>query len=346
MSFPEVNPGVRKNIRSAQHFIVGHSKTCFARVLLSSQPMAKKAKRIRRQIRYRIVYRFVQFLLFLSRMMSRVAWLKLCGFLGRIAYYFASDTRRLTKKHLTLAFGKEKSEKEINYLAHKVFEYLGKNSGDILRATKVENLAQLEQFLIVSGYDNFLQANRKGKGVIFLTCHLGAFDLQVSTMALKGLNPNIIGTPLKDERLNELLWDYRNKYGAVAIERGRETFRMIKVLKSGGSVALLIDQDTKVKSRFVNFFGIPAATPVGATVLALKTGAAIVPTYVYLGEDWRQHMQILPEIPMVTTGDDEADMVNNTQVLSNFIENTIRKHPEQWVWMHERWKTRPGEEVV
>jgi KDO2-lipid IV(A) lauroyltransferase len=165
-------------------------------------------------------------------------------------------------------------------------------------------------------------------------------------MALRGLNPNIIGTPLKDERLNELLWNYRNMHGAMAIERGRETFRLIKVLKSGGSVALLIDQDTKVKSRFVNFFGKPAATPVGATVLAMKTGAAIVPTFVYLGEDWKQHMYILPEIPIVTSGDEESDMIYNTQVLTNFIEDVIRKHSEQWVWMHKRWKTKPGEEIV
>ncbi len=304
------------------------------------------SKKTRRKVRYTIVYWFVRFLIFLSRIMPRVAWLRLCGMLGRIAWYFAGGSRKLAIRHLTMAFGKEKSESEINALSKKVFEFLGKNGGDILRATKVENLAQLEEFLVVTGYDNFIAANRKGKGVIFLTCHLGAFDLQVSTMALKGLNPNIIGTPLKDERLNELLWNYRNKYGAVAIERGRETFRMIKVLKSGGSVALLIDQDTKVKSRFVDFFGIPAATPVGATVLAMKTGAAVVPTYVYLGADWKQHMQILPEIQLTLTGDDEKDMVTNTQRLSDFIEGVIRQHPEQWVWMHERWKTRPGEEVA
>ena len=110
-------------------------------------------------------------------------------------------------------------------------------------------------------------------------------------------------------------------------------------------MALLIDQDTKVKSRFVNFFGKMAATPVGATVLAMKTGASVVPTFVYLGEDWKQHMHILPEIPMHLTGDDETDMVYNTQILTNFIEDTIRKHPEQWVWMHGRWRTKPGNEI-
>lgn len=303
-------------------------------------------KKIRRKIRYGLVFRFVQFLIFISHRMPRVAWLKFCGFLGRLAYRFAAETRKLTIRHLTMAFGKEKNRQEIKVLAKKTFEMLGKNAGEILRASRISTIQELEEFLVVHGFENFEAANSKGKGVIFLTAHLGAFDLQVTTMAMRGLNPNIIGTPLKDERLNDLLWNYRNKHGAIAIERGRETFRMIKILKSGGSVALLIDQDTKVKSRFVNFFGMPAATPVGATVLAMKTGAAIVPTYVHLSDDWKQHMHILPEIPMKTTGDDEADMIYNTQVLTDFIETQIRKYPDQWVWMHERWKTKPGEEVA
>jgi Kdo2-lipid IVA lauroyltransferase/acyltransferase len=304
-----------------------------------------RIKKIRRKIRYSIVYRLVQFLIFLSNVTPRVWWLKFCGVLGRIAYRFATQTRRLVIKHLSFAFA-DKSRHQINKLAGNMFEMLGKNAGEMLRATRVRTLEDLEKFLVTDGMENYENAIKKGKGVIFLTCHLGAFDLQVSNMALRGLNPNIIGTPLKDERLNQLLWNYRNMHGAIAIERGRETFRLIKVLKSGGSVALLIDQDTKVKSRFVNFFGKPAATPVGATVLAMKTGAAIVPTYVHLGKDWKQHMHILPEIPITLTGDDEADMVSNTQRLTNFIEDVIRKYPEQWVWMHERWKTKPGEEIA
>jgi len=306
----------------------------------------KRRKKISRKVRYYVVFRLVQFLIFVSNVVPRIAWLKFCGVLGRLAYWFASETRQLTVKHLTMAYQDEKSGAEIKAMSKQVFEMLGKNSGDILRTTRVKTWADLQKLLMMHGFENYEAANKKGKGVIFLTCHLGAFDLQVSAMALLGLNPNIIGTPLKSKRLNELLWNYRNMHGAIAIERGRETFKMMKVLKSGGSMALLIDQDTKVKSRFVNFFGMPAATPVGATVMAMKTGAAIVPTYIYLGDDWMHHMNILPEIPMRVTGDDEADMIFNTQVLTDFIEEQIRKHPAQWVWMHKRWKTKPGEEVA
>ncbi len=272
-------------------------------------------------------------------------WLWFCGLLGRVAYSFATKTREQVIFNLGLAYSKELSFREILALSKETFIMLGKNAGDVLRARKVKSLEDLNKFLITHGIENFEMASGKGKGVIFLTCHLGAFDLQITNMALRGLKPNIIGTPLKDERLNDLLFNYRNAYGAVAVERGRETLRLIKALKSAGSIAILIDQDTKVKSRFVDFFGMKAATPVGATILAMKTGAAVVPTYIHLGKDNKQHMHILPEIPLVLTGDEEKDMVVNTQTFTRFIEEQVRAHPAQWVWMHERWKTRPGEEI-
>lgn len=307
---------------------------------MESRPISKK-------IKYSAIYHFVRLLIFVSNLIPRSWWLALCGFLGRVAGSFARQSRQRALVHLGMAYGKEKSAVEILALSKRMFVMLGKNAGDILRARgAVRTLADLDRFLVVDGFENFEHATAKGKGVIFLTCHLGAFDLQITVMSLRGLKPNIIGTPLKDKRLNELLFDYRNAYGAVAIERGKETLRLLKALKTGGSVAILIDQDTKVKSRFVDFFGMPAATPVGAAILALKTGAAIVPTYIYLGDDNLQHMHILPQMPLEVSGDDERDMIVNTQSYTRFIEEQIRKHPAQWVWMHERWKTKKGEEVV
>jgi len=301
---------------------------------------------VSKRLKYSVIYYFVRFLIFVSNLMPRKVWLAFCGMLGRVAYAFATKTRELSIAHLGLAYSKEKSLREIVELSKEMFTMLGRNAGDILRARSVRTLADLDRFIVVHDYENFEYANAKGKGVIFLTCHLGAFDLQITVMSLRGLKPNIIGTPLKDDRLNELLFDYRNAYGAVAIERGKETLRLIKALKRGGAVAILIDQDTRVKSRFVDFFGMQAATPVGAAILAMKTGAAVVPTYIHLGEDNLQHMFILPEIPLVLSGDDEQDMIANTQNYTRFIEEQVRKHPSQWVWMHERWKTRPGEEIV
>lgn len=305
--------------------------------------MSVYQKRIR-AFRYSIVYWFVRFLIAVSNSVPRAAWLRFCGFLGWLGYHVASKTRALMHKHILMAFP-DYTPQQIKALAKKNFIMLGKNAGEILRATRIKGLEDLEKFLVVHDYKHYENAKAQGKGVIFLTCHIGAFDLQITYMSLKGLRPLIIGTPLKDERLNDLLWKQRNAHGAIAVERGKEMFRLLKELKSGGSLAILIDQDTKVKSRFVNFFGMPAATPVGAAIFAVKTGAVVVPTYIHLGADGKQHMTFLPAIETTVTGDEEIDLVENTQRYSNFIEEKVRQHPEQWVWMHERWKTQPGQEV-
>ena len=300
---------------------------------------------VKKQIKYTALYYLVRFLISFRGYYRGGHGFRFAGDWDTSLIFSRNRRAPRAITHFTLAFGREKSKAEIEAICRRMFIMLGKNSGDVLRARRVKTLATLDEFLLLKGFENYEHAAAKGKGVIFLACHLGAFDLEVSAMALRGLRPNIIGAPLKDQRLNDLLFDYRNAHGAIAVERGKETLRLLRTLKTGGMVALLIDQDTKVKSRFVDFFGMPASSPVGAALLALKTGAAVVPAYIYLGDDDLQHMYILPEIPLVVTGDEETDMIVNTQRYTAFIEARIREHPEQWVWMHERWKTKPGEEV-
>lgn len=304
----------------------------------------KSWKSRRRKIRHYLTYLVVRGLISLSRITGRRTWLGLCRGLGKMLWYLAPETRTLMRQNLRIAFP-DLSNTAIAARARQTFQFMAMNSGDVLYATNVKSLADLDRFMDTHDFEHFERSVKPGRGTIFLASHLGAFDLMVTSFSLRGFKPQVIGTPLKNKWLNDLLWKFRNAYGAEAIPRGKETFKLLKVLKGGGYVALLIDQDTRVKSRFVDFFGQPAATPVGAAILAMKTGAAVVPVYIYLGPDLRQHMHFLPEIPMRVTGDDEADMVYNTQKMTDVIEWEIRQHPEQWVWMHERWKTKPGENI-
>jgi KDO2-lipid IV(A) lauroyltransferase len=304
----------------------------------------RRFRHVRRRIQYGAVYALVRAMIFLSHCVSRRTWLGHCGRLGGLVYYLAPSTRALTVRHLSLAFP-ERSPEDIRRLARKNFVMLATNAGEILRATRVRTLSDLDEIMITHGFENFEAARAKGRGVIFLTCHIGPFDLQVTNLALRGVALFVIGTRLKDQLLSSLLWKQRNALGAVAVERGKETFRLLKALKSGQSVGILIDQDTRVKSRFVEFFGRPASTPVGAALLAMKTGASVVPSYIHLAPDQLQHMHLFPEIETVSTGDEEADMITNTQRYTKFIEDRIREHPDQWVWLHQRWKTKPGEEM-
>jgi KDO2-lipid IV(A) lauroyltransferase len=222
---------------------------------------------------------------------------------------------------------------------------LGMNAGDLIRAYNITKYDDFKKIVVLKGEEHLLKAQAKGKGVIALVAHLGAFEFTATEFSFRGYKPIIIGTPVKDKKLNALLWKQREKLGAVAVERGKDTLKIMKNLKAGGTMMILIDQDTKVKSRFVNFFGKPCSTPIGATVIAMKTGAAVVPTIIHMRDDLVQEITCYPEIPMTITGNEEEDLILNTQKLSDATELEIRKHPAQWLWMHERWKTKPGEEM-
>jgi KDO2-lipid IV(A) lauroyltransferase len=307
--------------------------------------LKKVIKKGRRKVRYNFIYALVRVMIFVSALMSRAAWLKFCGALGRLSSFFTANSRKRVVKHLTMVYGKEKTPDEIRKLCRKVFEMLGKNAGDIIQSVNISGQEDYKKFRVIQGVEHAEAAYNKGKGVIFLTAHLGPFEYIATELAFRGYKPLIVGTRLKDERLNELLAAQRNKFGATLVERGKDTVKLVKNLKSGGTMIILIDQDTKVKSRFVNFLGYPCATPIGATIMALKTGAAIVPMFLHQREDFKLEINCYPEIEMTLTGDEETDLVVNTQKLSDATEREVRKYPEQWVWMHERWKTRPGKEI-
>lgn len=301
-------------------------------------------RKIKRKVRYRLIYVSVKAMVFFSGLIPRKAWLALCGLLGRLGYYLAPRSRRITVNNLKKAYP-EKTLDSIKRIAKDVFMMLGRNAGDVIRAFPITDYKKYEKIRDIEGAHYVEQAYAKGRGVLFLTAHLGAFELVATEMAFRGYKPLIIGTAMKDERLTRLLWRQRSKLGATAIERGKETVRLIKTLKSGGTVAILIDQDTRVKSVFVDFFGHSCATPIGAAMLALRTGAAVVPVFVHLRGNGKQHIRCYPEITLKHTGDDDEDIRINTQLFTNIIEREVRKYPEQWLWMHERWKTRPGEEI-
>src|SRR5688572_24894100 len=306
----------------------------------------RRFKRQRRKIRYNIIYYAVLFMISFSNFIPRKVWLRMIGVLGGIGYYLAPRFRRLTTRHLTMAYRKEKSPQEIKKLSKQVFRYMGMNAADLIRGFRITDVKEYEKVMITKGIEHAEVARAKGKGVMFLTAHIGAFEFLGMELAFRGYKPLIVGTPLKDKRLNDLMWENRIKLGAIAVERGKDMLKVIKNLKSGGSMIILIDQDTrKVKSRFIDFFGMPCATPVGASIIAMKTGAAVVPIMVHLRDDLMQEFNYYPEVPIVNTGDEERDLVTNTQRMSDAGEMEIRKYPAQWVWMHERWKTKPGEEV-
>ena len=305
----------------------------------------KKRPAIKR-IKYHFLYLLVKGLLLLVYYSPRNFVLRFCGFLGLLSYYLVSGARKKTILHLSMVYGAKKSEKEIKGMAKRVFQMIGKNTADVLRSVHMKDISDLRKITAVSGEEHLQKALASGKGVIVLTAHVGAFDLVGTYLAMMDYRPQIIGTKLKDEKLNQLLTQNRSRRGAEAIERGKDTLKVMRNLKSGGLLAMLIDQDTKVKSVFVDFMGIPASTPIGAALFALRTGAKVIPMGIHLDQSNRQQLKIFPEVKITNTGNEADDLLQNTLILSKASEMLINQDPTQWVWMHERWKTKPTAEEL
>jgi KDO2-lipid IV(A) lauroyltransferase len=177
---------------------------------------------------------------------------------------------------------------------------------------------------------------------LFVSGHVGNWELLARRVALAGLPASTIAKESSDWRLTRLVERFRTQGRVESIWRGQQgaAKRMLRVLKSGGILGFLIDQDTAVQSIFVRFFGHPAATPRAAADLALKTGAAVVVGFCQRKEDGRYQLSMKEILPK-QTGDVENDVAALTQDLTAEIESAIRRTPEQWVWMHRRWKSQP-----
>lgn len=294
----------------------------------------------RRNLKYRLLVAFVKWLIWISARLPRTWLHRMFSVLGHLAFLIVRRERQKAIANLRVAYP-YKGELERKRLAMRVFKSLAKNYADLARGLSIKTKRAFREAVRIDGEEHFIAAYRKGKGVLALNCHRGAFEL-AGTYA--GLHyPTVgVGAKLKNEALDKLLVHNRTSRGIDYSHRGEGTLKMLRSLKQGKVVMMLIDQDTnKVKNVFVNFFGKRAATPLGAALLAQKTGCAVVPLAMSL-QGSQQVLTILPEIPVVVTGNEEADIAFNTQNFSNAAEYFIKEYPEQWVWFHERWKTRPS----
>lgn len=203
--------------------------------------------------------------------------------------------------------------------------------------------ATIEKIVMVEGFEHFDCARRRGKGVLFLTGHMSAWELAPFAHALYGHPLHFLVRPIANRRVDALINSYRCGSGNRPIEKNRSARSVLRVLADGGTVGVLADHNTAIEEGvFVNFFGIPASTTSGIARLALRTGAAVVPGF--LSWDGRREKYILqfqPAVELARTENEQDDIIENTARFSRVIEDYIRTHPDQWLWIHKRWKTRP-----
>ena len=296
---------------------------------------------MRRRLEYAAAWPFIKILGLMPRRLSRAFGIGL----GLAVYLVHARLRRVGMRNLALAFP-EKTELERARILRGVFISLGRQLAEVCQFPKY-TLENVEQVVVYDGLENYERAYARGKGVLFLTAHFGAWELSAFAHSLHGHWLHVVMRPMDNPYLDRLIQSYRTMHGNKTVGKDDFVRGLLAAMKAGEIVGILMDTNmTPPQGVFVNFFGIPACTASGLARIALRTDAAVVPGFTIWDEALGKYrLRFDPAVELVRTGELEADIVANTQTFTKVIEDYVRKYPEQWLWVHRRWKTRPEGET-
>ena len=300
-------------------------------------------KVLKRKIKYPVLVGLVKFLIFTTRLFPRKWVLWFYGHLGSLAFSMLKKEQRKTMANISIAYGDKLSQDIIKKMAREVFVHQAKNGADYVLTLKYKTRKEWLKYVDIVGEEHLKEAYDRGKGVICLINHTGSWEFSAITPSILGYETTAVSKALKDKRLNEMIIGFRSSRGLKNLSRGKTYPLLLEALNNGDCLIIMIDQDTKVKSVFVDFMGTPAYTPIGAALLALDTEAAVVPMSMKRLPNNKHQFTIKPEIPIIRTEDKQADLLENTKQFNKVIEEYVWDAGSQWVWMHERWKTTPAE---
>jgi KDO2-lipid IV(A) lauroyltransferase len=259
--------------------------------------------------------------------------------LGLLAYAVLRGRRRVAEDNLARVFGTLPTA-ERRALAVRCFRELGATAIECCRlffGAPAPLLARVR----VRGIEHIRAAMAEGRGAFYLTGHFGNWELLAAAHVLAGYRLSVVARPLDNPYLDDVVARARERSGLRVIGK-REAVRGVRAaLARGECVGILLDQDAGRAGVFVPFLGHPASTSRSLAVLALKTRAPVVPAFLHRLPDGGHELILEPAIPLVTSGDLEADIAANTARFTAVLERHIRLRPEQWFWVHRRWKTRP-----
>ena len=289
----------------------------------------------------RIQYGLARILLTVFGLMPRPVAYRAGYLVAAIGYRLAGRQRRVALRNLRLALP-ELSEGDHQRIVRDVFRNLGRLLVEFSHLPRLtpENIRGLVH---VDGLDNYLEALGRGKGTLFLTAHLGAWELGPYAHAVYGYPVNFLTRPIDNPLVEDLVTRIRTGSGNRPIKRTHAVRDVLKALRNNEAVGILIDQNTmRGECVFADFFGIPAATTPGLATFALRTGATVLPAFVRWNPEGKHHiLRFERPVELVASGNREQDVLVNTRLFNSILERLVREAPEQWLWIHQRWKTRP-----
>lgn len=295
------------------------------------------AKRMKRGT----VYHATRLLLLIFNAIPRSMAVFFGGMIGLVAWKMLPRDRYRISRHLTLAFNSRFSAARRNNIGRDFFIKSGKNLADMVRF-RSRYATELKPLIDVEGLEHFDTAYRRGKGVLGVTGHIGNFELLAVHLASLGYEIAVIGRELYDLRLNRLLVANREALGLTNIATTDSPRAFLNWLKRGRAIGVLIDTDSiRVRGMFIPAFGRLSNTPVGQSIIGLKAGAAFVPIACVRTGDNRYKVIIKPEARPEPDADFDKAVYQVTLACTRALEEIIASYPDQWIWLHNRWHTRP-----
>jgi KDO2-lipid IV(A) lauroyltransferase len=263
---------------------------------------------------------------------------------GAAIFSAAGGERRKTLESIRTAYP-DWNELKVFDLAQNVWKRLGQNLFEVVRWIPMTQEQVVAQVARVEGWENLEKALVRGKGTVVVTGHLGNWEMLGGYLGRR--HPTTaVAKRLYDNRFDDLItWMRTEKLKVPMIKRGMALRGILEALKMNWVIYALVDQDTGKDGVFVPFFGKPAWTQSGIARVVRKTGAALVPAFMVRGGDGRFELKMDKEIQVPVTDDLEADVLETTRRYTEAVETAIRAYPDQWMWMHRRWKTRPADEI-
>jgi Kdo2-lipid IVA lauroyltransferase/acyltransferase len=260
---------------------------------------------------------------------------------GRLALLLTPRLRRAGHRNLQLAFP-QASAAEREQILRKLYRNLGWLLAEFCQMPHYTP-QQTARFIRYEGLENYLKARDQGKGVLILTGHLGAWELSSFYHSLMGYPMSIVIRRLDNPLVDRLVNHIRCLHGNHVLHKDDFARGLLASMRRGETVGILMDTNmTPPQGAFVEFFGHLACTGSGMARVALKTGAPVVPGFLLWDESTRQYVLRFGEpLQLASTGDAEADAVAYTALFPRVIEDYIRQFPDQWLWVHRRWKTQP-----
>jgi Kdo2-lipid IVA lauroyltransferase/acyltransferase len=292
---------------------------------------------MRQRLEYALVWILIKLVGSLPRPVARLFGISLAWTI----YLLHARLRKVGLHNLSMAMPK-KSHREHRRILRGVFTSLGRQLGEVCLFPRYTR-ENVNKVVVYDGFENFERALARGKGVLFLTAHLGGWELSSFSHSLQGYPLHIVIRPLDNVYLDRLIREYRTMHGNSTVDKDDFVRGLLAAMKNGETVGILMDTNmTPPQGVFVDFFGIPACTASGMARIALRTDAAVVPGFTVWDAALRKYrLRFDPAVNLIRTGNDEADVLANTAQFTKIIEDYVRKYPDQWLWVHRRWKTRP-----